>query len=360
MSLRPALTVAASVVVDLYIHGQSYVQYNGETLWGASLEITVIPPSSSLVSPTTHMLELTGVCGAMSNPAAEFIALISGLRAIIRHLATVPISPLLSTVRVLSENEDFVRLMRRRARLNTPNLSTLTAIYTGLRSRFHVLQFYPTQHDQCGYITRMAHRHRNPVRATKLSTPSFAACARPRERVVYYPSLLGLVDATVFGQAVRASHDVGTHGRDPRTLIDAHFLAASLDVGPISLRNLADPYPITVVLGRVSMTVLGTIELPVSVAWPRRGGLYPAVTQWVSAVVVDALPVPLHVSTSDVERPLFTREGPVCSIDLQKMPFSRVSVPRPFADHSFWSCDASSFNGKEVTIELDSRIGGPV
>lgn len=301
----------------------------GEAAWGAVCTITVVHADDTSDDPRTHRtdrIETSAKCGVLTNNAAEYMGLIGGLRATIRHLHSIPIRPQVTSVRVICESELVTMQMTGRYRVRDARLAIFYAVAKGLQHCFQAVTFRSGSRSEKGgadLLMRDARSH----------------AVSPWSKVVFYPAQVGLIEAFVFGHAVRASHDLGTRGADPRTLIDARFLRSLPDFGPSALKNLADAHPMTIVLSKVCMTVLGTIAIQVGVVWPKRNGTYPVISHWVNAVVVDSLPVPLHISTKDNDARFFATDGPVSSADLQKVPFGARSLPNGYGEHPYWTSD---------------------
>lgn len=329
-------TSAKSATVILHVDATA-VPNPGEASWGAVSTITVAH-LDDCADPSTHRtdrIETSAKCGILTSNAAEYMALIGGLRATLRHLYSIPIRPSVTNVKVVCGSELVIMQMTGRYRVRDARLAIFYAVAKGLQHCFSTVSFRNTSTS-------------DRSTADTLTDDARLHAVSPWSKVVFYPAIFGFVEAFVFGHPVRASHDLGTAGADPRTLIDARLLRSLPDFGPCALKNLADPHPMSIVLSKVSMSILGTINIQVGVAWPKRNGNYPVISHWVNAVVVDSLPVPLHISTKDNVAQFFSTDGPVGSSDLQKIPFGARSLPTSYGEHPYWTSDVV-FIGHEWT-----------
>jgi hypothetical protein len=138
-------------------------------------------------------------------------------------------------------------------------------------------------------------------------------------------------------------------GKDPSFMIESRFLK-SMPGGQALLRNMQNPYPLSMIQGKSSKTVLGTIQLHVGVRFfgsplvqykPLCG---PDTEGLVTFVVVQELPSPVHVSWKNETFPMNAE-----SKDVQKLvTFHPDELPAAiYGDHMYWSVDLV-FIGKEL------------
>lgn len=121
-----------------------------------------------------------------------------------------------------------------------------------------------------------------------------------------------------------------------------------MTVGNSFVRNLNDPYPLSVVTGVVDMTVLGTVDLEVGVSWAVDAveeGIPAPPTRcaWVNVVVVDWLPVQFHFCTTNRSLKILPEDGSVSISELERAPLSPASVPECLRAHPYWKAAESEY-----------------
>lgn len=116
--------------------------------------------------------------------------------------------------------------------------------------------------------------------------------------VIFYPNLQFALRVRVLGVSTTASNDFMACSPGHRNLIDAAFLS-SLEDGKHRLCNMVEPSPpCTFLCCKVAATVLGMLSDPITVQ-VGDGVELPLH----DVLVVDALPVPLHVAVSVCHKP---------------------------------------------------------
>lgn len=112
--------------------------------------------------------------------------------------------------------------------------------------------------------------------------------------------------------------------------------------------NMHSPYPLSVVLAKTPMTVLGTVTLPVQYSWQNdsedeSNPKDPPVL--VEFLVVDFLPVPVHLSVRhpSIARP---REHTIA----ESVPFESESLPELYRHHRYWKSEIIFFGYEDPDI----------
>lgn len=277
---------------------------------------------------TQESLELNQPYGHSTSNSAEYLGLIGGLRAVLRFLQSRGLRAALAQVLAVGDSELVIRQMEGKYQTNAPALLVLRDIVQGLVARFSSVTF------------------RACSRSDNSTADAFANDGRkntnPAARAVYYPSLTNFVSVWVAGVPTLASHDMVTSGSDSGCFIDATFLRTLSDYGSRALKDLRDPYPLSLLESKTKMTILGTIVLDVGIKWNTEitnenvERSLPDCRCCAEFYVVDALPVQLHVSL---------RNGGIPSLPTVevKLPlgikFRASNVPPQFRSHPYWSSD---------------------
>jgi ribonuclease HI len=288
-----------------------------------------------VVNINGYVFTIIGRIGYVSKDVAEYMGLIGSMRGVIRTLQAQGWRHAYSSLIVLSNSETVMDHLQGLVKVENPQLRILCDIVKSLQREFNFVSYTKT-----GVIENLdAHNLANQGQEA-FSRPSIA---------VYHPNLNGFVDVWIEGFRTIGSHDMNTTGKDESFLIDSKFLK-SIPGGKALLRNMKDPYPLSLIRGKVNMTVLGTIQLHCGVRCfgtlldlkPLCG---PDTEGCVSFIVVHDLPVPVHVSwKNDAQFPMNT-EPPQ---DAQKMvPFHPDELPDIYRHHKYWSTDLI-FNGTEM------------
>lgn len=194
--------------------------------------------------------------------------------------------------------------------------------------------------------------------------------------VPYGPSHASLVRVHIFGNRTVASHDVGmVTSAHQCTMIDFNFLNSlkakkTFYVGknrymslpkPKPFINIRQAHPLSLVRSKYAnesyydMTIVGTIRTKITAIWPMKKNNPNSVqsyTNWVNALVVLDLPVPIHLATRDglktklsMDTTLLPASGEsggsfvpriMLSDAPQAIPFAKEVVGKPYDGHQFW------------------------
>lgn len=288
-----------------------------------------------VVNINGYVFTIIGRIGYASKDVAEYMGLIGSMRGVIRTLQSQGWRHEYSSLIVLSNSETVMDHLQGLCKVDNPHLRILNDIVRSLQREFKFVSY-----TKIGVIENLdAHNLANQGQEA-FSRPSIA---------VYHPSLKGFVDVWIEGCRTIGSHDMNTTGKDASFMIDSKFLK-SIPGGKAFLRNMKDPYPLTLIRGKVNMTVLGTIQLYCGVRCfgtplhlqPLCG---PDTEGCTTFLVVHDLPVPVHVSWKDDAQFPMNTEPPK---DAQKMvPFDPDELPHMYRYHKYWSTD-TIFNGTEM------------
>ena len=189
---------------------------------------------------------------------------------------------------------------------------------------------------------------------------------------VYYPSRMGLQKVKVSGTPLLASNDTGAACHEQRHFID---LAASLslDGGQAMIDGMVDCDPPVTRIAGLNMEdqrVLGMLRGPLVVEYKVREGPEKStkiVLQLENILVVDKLPVPLHISTKqlmqnskDPSLYLFINDG---FTGKGRIEFAAENLPAQYRAHPFYADTNVDFlglapGGKEQHRELSSHLQG--
>ncbi|KAI2499455.1 Ribonuclease [Fragilaria crotonensis] len=281
-----------------------------------------------------HVFLITGRIGHTTRGVAEFMGLVGCMRGVIRTLQSQGWRHEYSNLTVFSDSDMVVDQMLGQYKAKDPLVRMFSNIVKSLQREFKLVNFIKIG------------RHEN-TQAHNLARQGREAFSRP-SIAVYYPSLTGFVDVWIEGCRTLASHDMDAKGKDPSFMIDALFLK-SIPGGNALLRNLKDPYPLSVIRSKVNMTVIGTIQLHCGVRCigtplhlkPLCG---PDTEGCISFIVVQDLPVPVHVSWKNDAFPMNTEATENATKLVQ---FHPDELPEMYAHHKYWKTDIV-FNGMEM------------
>jgi ribonuclease HI len=281
-----------------------------------------------------HCFVIVGRLGHTTKDVAEFVGLIGCMRGILRTLQMQGWRHEYSSLVVLSDSDAVIDCMQGASKVKSSKILLLCDIIISLQREFRFVSY-----------TKIG-PHEN-IQAHSLAVQGREAFSRP-SLAVYHPSPCGFIDVWVEGVRTLASHDMNTSGKDPSFMIDSRFLR-SIPNGKSFLRNLKDPYPLSLVRSKVNMTVLGKIQLYCGVrcfGTPLR--LTPpcgADTEGCATfIVVQDLPVPVHISWKNENFPMNTE----ATTSIQNLvPFHPTELPDVFHFHRYWTED-TKFNGMEM------------
>lgn len=284
------------------------------------------PPPISTALP--HRLRPTAKHGNLTATAADYMAVISALRAVLRHLGQLDVRTDLASLTLGSDNDLVIAQLRGENRVRNASLALLKMIVHSLQARFRHVCFTTSARERTRHSHCAADAARDGVVARATQVP-------------FAPRASGLVNVFVMGVHTRASHDISCACAESAFMIDARFLASLPTVGNSLLRNLNDPFPLSIVTGLVNMTVLGMVDLEIGVSWnvddfPDGHPAPPTRCAWVNVVVVDWLPVQFHFCTTNRSLKLLPDDGSVGITQLERASYSANSVPERLRAHPYW------------------------
>lgn len=309
----------AVVYVNLQIAGAPSAE-QGRGSWGCEALFNDRDQFTS--EQTGTPIDLSGNIGNASKHAAEYMALIGALRGLLRFFQGRSIRCTNVQVEAITDYKPLVDEMTGEATPSSSESKILHDVAKGLDIRFLRVRY---RHDSAG--NKEARRVCQQALVRK--TPANSS-------LIYYPALAGFVNVWIEGEQTLGSHDLLARGTDATFFVDAQYLRDNF--GSVVLRNLDDPYPLSLVSGRAQMTVLGSANLEFGMSWVK-GETQPLKSGLTNVVVVDSLPVPFHISSKQ-ERITFFDGDLEISLD-QCTPFKSDRLPPRFRDHPFWlSLDA--------------------
>lgn len=321
--------------------------------------------------------EACGLTGKVGEKRVEYMSLISGMHFVYRLVQRHALFSRDVGVIVHTHSADLVREMTGRKALKETSLKLLTEVACGICTKFKYVRFMEGgneinitydpfravdktpmrgkqdfsdsaeyQHEFRSMLTRamqlskyVLDAHVGPKsrvdhangQGNTLSLAVDTACACTRT-VNFRPSPVGTVRATVMGRYESvASHDLMTVIRNNVSFIDLYFLK-TICAGAL-VNNIQDPFPLAVVNSTPNMTVVGRVRLDISLKWDSND-----VRKWTDLIVVDHLPVPLHLTTVGDSTSAFLPNsfylGDETTLD-------RNSVDIPHRDHEYWDFEES-------------------
>lgn len=123
----------------------------------------------------------------------------------------------------------------------------------------------------------------------------------------------------------------------PKVLYRCQFPQFSPPGGEAIIANLRDPHPLSKIIGKVYMSVLGTVCLDISISWKDRDRwakpVDPEQVHFVAFIVVDTLPAPVHISVRNpwVKHPIFER------LPIRTVKFDGKEIGGHYASHPYWN-----------------------
>lgn len=179
---------------------------------------------------------------------------------------------------------------------------------------------------------------------------------------IYYPSLMGLHQVKVLGSSFLSSNDWGAYCPEMRHFIDLSALL-SLDGGREMLEEMVecDP-PVSIISGRrmSDQRVIGMLKGPLKLTYKVRGGedMGKKVNLWLEHIlVVDKLPVPLHISFKLIEA---RSKDPGIYMFLNdsngRVAFEVENLPAEYRSHPYYIDDETIFfPGIDGTQHIELR-----
>ena len=163
------------------------------------------------------------------------------------------------------------------------------------------------------------------------------------DTILYDPNLDQILNVKVLGLVIAASHDKGSAGGDQRHMIDLYCLKM-LDSGEQLLNSMIPAVPrYTQVGGRdiEGQKVLGMINCPLKARCDRESRFVHVILDEV--LVVDRLPVPLHISIQRLEADftpgLKTLTSYNSAEDAENFLLKRQNLPEHYHSHPFFKGD---------------------
>ena len=287
-----------------------------------------------VVNISGHVFLITGRIGHTTRGVAEFVGLIGCMRGVIRTLQSQGWRHEYSNLTVFSDSDVVIDQMQGQFKGTDPLMRMLSNIVKSLQRAFKLVRFIKIGRHENRQAHNLARKGREAF-----SRPSIA---------VYYPSLTGFVDVWIEGYRTLGSHDMDATGKDPSFMIDATFLK-SVPGGNALLRNMKDPYPLSLIRSKVNMTVLGTMQLHCGVRCigtplhltPLCG---PDTEGCITFLVVQDLPVPVHVSWKNESFPMNTEAAKNAGT---LVPYHSDELPEIYRHRKYWNTDIA-FNGMEM------------
>ena len=243
--------------------------------------------------------------------------MILGLRGLLREH---PIRPFDLDIR--GDSELVIKQLKGQYKVRNPTLKIYYEICIGLLNQVKgvvTLTHIPREHNQV---------------ADELATEASEEERDVDDMMIFYPSLMSLQDLKVSGnRTLIPGTDEGAAGDTREILFDATTIVEIF--GKKALHNLRDPGRSTILKGKVSMTAVGILNLPVKCVLDLRG---PIDLTLKDIVVVDSLPYDAQISTKN---PIIiqAREEQRGRSGSQMTPheFDASSVKNRFREHPYWT-----------------------
>lgn len=266
----------------------------------------------SCIVPRKPIFEEWSHLGRVSNNVAEYYGVITGLR---RLLHDYPILVFDLTIR--GDSELVIRQLKGTYNVEASSLLPLYHIVMGLvRKVSGAVHFEHIPRDQNQRADRLA---------------KYAATTRAPlgQFLVFYPSLMSLLEGNINGRRLVVGNDVGTAALTPEVLFDATTILETF--GSSALEKLKSPGKTTKINGKVDFTVLGILSFPVTFTVTFADG--PIQFRIHDAVVVDSLPYDVQLS---VDHPKVKDSGWKIEVSSESIPFDVSGVPSRFQHHPYW------------------------
>lgn len=354
--------------VKLCVDGRAKPNPGTTGSWGA---FSFVMSSGKAYEPVTDMLEARGKLGIVTNNQAEYLSLIHGWELVGRQLDILCIPRGLARVRVYTCSELLAFQMAGTYAVENPTLQAFYKIAATYASEFARVSYVAVRGDSDDVLAQLL-GHVSDLSHFALHREHFSLL---RNTVVWRPALTNLVRVHAFGLRTVASHDVASVGAGDHCLVDLSFLHSVKGrktrfcyiPDPEPLFHVQSAFPLSAVQGNGSlvMTVVGTICMKLTTMWPKKRDnpdSFQSITNWVHALVVHGLPVPIHVAVKDdgrsqeedrnrdyglgsgsfVPKKLMLRAGHV-------IPFAMEGLPRgTWKEHAFWTRGRSDVKEEDV------------
>lgn len=172
---------------------------------------------------------------------------------------------------------------------------------------------------------------------------------------LYDPNLLQLLNVKVLGLVIAASHDKGSTCSERRHMIDLYCLKM-LEGGDKLLAAMVPAAPACTVMagrGMEGQRVLGMLNCPLKARCDRESRFVHVILD--DVLVVDRLPVPLHISIQQLEADftpgLKTLTSYNSTEDADNFRLKRENVPEHYHSHPFYDIEGPR---KETAV----KVGG--
>lgn len=177
----------------------------------------------------------------------------------------------------------------------------------------------------------------------------------PDQKVIYDPNLEQILNVKVLGLVVAASHDKGSTSSNQRHMIDLYCLKM-LEGGEQLVKTMIPSVPAYTNISGLNMEsqqVLGILNCPLKARCDRESTFVHVILD--DVLVVDRLPVPLHISIQLLEagftpglKALTTYNS---AEDADNFRLKRENLPEHYHTHPFFKDDSS----KRVVMTGDAN-----
>jgi ribonuclease HI len=282
------------------------------------------------VSQRAEIWRAARCLGETTTLQAEFMGLILGLRRTLSVVCELASSPF-SRLSICSDSVEVVSHVRAgdAAGTRTRSLTRLKAIVRGLMQKFP--EFSVTV-DLVGYEEN--------VEAISCACSAVSAEGKARQYKIYHPNLASYFRGQANGVQVIMSNDMGASVKSGVVFIDAGLVVRLPGFGMQALEKLLDPGELSYVVAKVKMTILGVLPESLEIRIVEFGDSSVALS---GALVVDRLPVPLHISLvhKDVEKFLIDHDVRLRSTPSVDSRLEAHIFDPEYRSHPYWRTRAT-------------------
>eukprot|EP00536_Pseudo-nitzschia_multiseries_P004722 jgi/Psemu1/10647/gm1.10647_g len=273
--------------------------------------------------PVDDGIRISRQLGNVTSDVAKYNGLILGLRSLLREH---PIRPF--DVEICGDSQVVIKQLEGKLEVPSPELKIYHEICIGLLSRV-----------KGSYSLNLMPRNMN-FEANRLATSAVTKKINIHD-LVFLPSVVELHELRVFKKRkLIVGTDWSAQGDTNEFLFDAMTVIELF--GKAALHDLKDPGACTILLGKVNMTIVGILQLPIECALDIGGDdFHLTLTE---GVVVDALPYDAQIS---IRNPITREALKEQQHRLNTMParpgrspaleFGPTYLMQRFRDHPFWS-----------------------
>eukprot|EP00976_Prorocentrum_cordatum_P058309 1172465-Prorocentrum_minimum.AAC.1 len=188
------------------------------------------------------------VCQYLGNQGtsnqAEYTGLVCGLRQLLRQPENI-------SLEVIGDSELVLKQLQGEYAVNDPIIKFYHAIAANLLTRLSSVRY---QH-----VPRQSNVEAHDAAEKGLRM------RRQQQSTVFYPNLCGVSPVAVegsegVGSEVTVTNDIMAASSGCEFMVDAAFLASLPSFGISAISELADPCPLSIVVGKVAMAVLGILR----------------------------------------------------------------------------------------------------